>query len=99
MEAILASDCLTTYPDYNKSFHIYTDALKYQLGVAIIQNGHPIIYYSRKLTGAQQAYTTTEKELLEIVLYLNEYRGILYGAKIHVYTDHKNLTFQTISVE
>ena len=61
MKAILARDCLNGYPDYNLPFHIYTDASNYQLGAAIIQNGCPIAYFSRKLTGAQQAYTTAEK--------------------------------------
>ena len=44
-------------------------------------------------------YTTTEKELLAIVLCLNEYKRILYGAKIEIYTDHKNLTFKTLSIK
>ena len=70
MKAILASDCLNAYPDYSIHFHIYTNASNYQLGAAIIQNGRPIAYYSRKLTGAKQTYTTTEKELLAIFLCL-----------------------------
>ena len=60
MKAILENDCLKPYQNYNSPFHIYTDASKYQLVAAIIQNGHPIAYNSRKLTGAKQAYTTTE---------------------------------------
>ena len=40
-----------------------------------------------------------EKELLEIILSLKEYENILYGAKeIKVFTDHKNLTFKTLSI-
>jgi len=45
-------------------------------------------------------YTTTEKELLAIILCLKEYERILYGAKkIKIYTDHKNLTFKTLSIK
>ena len=44
-------------------------------------------------------YSTTEKELLAIVLCLKEYRKILYGGRITVYTDHQNLTFKTLSVQ
>ena len=99
MKAILASDCLNTYPDYNKEFFVYTDASDYQVGAAIIQDGRPIAYYSKKLENTQKHLAATEKELLAIVLCLKEYRKILYGAKITVFTDHRNLTFRTLSVQ
>ena len=70
----MVSDCINTYPDHNLPFHIYTYALKYQLGATIIQNGRLIAYWSKKLDDSQiQTYTTTEKELLSIILCLKEY--------------------------
>ena len=99
MKAILCADALNAYPDYSIPFHIYTDASDYQLGSAIIQNNRPIAYYSKKLTDTQRNYTTTEKELLAIVYCLKEYCKILQGGVVRVYTDHKNLTFNTLSVQ
>lgn len=98
-KAIIALDCINTYPDYDLPFDIYTDASDYQVGAAIIQNGKPVAYFSRKLTQSQLSYSTTEKEFLAIVLCLKEYQKILYGSVINVYTDHKNLTFKTLSVQ
>ena len=99
LKSVMAADCLNAYPDYNKPFKIYTDASNYQLGAAIIQEGWPIAYWSRSLQSNQLKYTTTEKELLAIILCLKEYERILYRAKIEIYTNHKNLTFKTLSIK
>jgi RNase H-like domain found in reverse transcriptase len=88
------------YPDFNKPFKIHTDASHYQLGAVISQEGKkPIAFYSRKLNPAQTRYTTTERELLGIVKTLKEYRNILLGQQIEVFTDHKNLVYKTFNTE
>jgi hypothetical protein len=62
------------------------------LGAVITQNNRPIAFFSRKLSGAQSKYTVTELELLVIVETLKEFKGMLWGQRLNVYTDHKNLT-------
>ena len=99
MKKILCRETILAYPDFSQPFIIHTDASHTQLGAVISQNNKPIAFYSRKLSDAQTRYTTTERELLAIVETLKEFRNILLGQQIIVYTDHKNLTCKSFNTE
>jgi hypothetical protein len=60
-----------------------------------MQDKKPIALYSQKLNTAQKRYTTTEREreLLLAIENCKEYKNILLGYPIIVFTDHKNNTF------
>ena len=96
---MLGREVLLAYPDFNALFEIYTDSSKLQIAAIISQKGKPIAFYLQKMNSAQQNYTTTEKELLSIVATLKEFRDILLGHHITVYTDHKNLTDNVFNTE
>ena len=81
---------ILAYPDYSNKFQIYTDALSRQLGAVITQNNTPIAFFSRKLSEAQQKYSITELKLLSIVEMLKEFRRMLWGQQIEIYTDPQN---------
>ena len=96
---MLSKQTLLTYPNFNKPFDIHTDASDTQLGAVISQENKPIAFYSRTLNNAQVNYTTMEKELLSVVEALKEYRNILLGHPIRIYTDHKNLTCDNFNTQ
>eukprot|EP00804_Cyclotella_cryptica_P029125 CCRYP_005290-RA/>CCRYP_005290-RA protein AED:0.63 eAED:0.47 QI:0/0/0/1/1/1/2/0/226 len=91
VKATIAHDVALAYPDYTQGFEIYTDSSKYQLGAVSTQNNRPLAFFSRKLIQAQQKYSVTKQELLAIVETLKEFKGMLWGQQMTVYTDHKNL--------
>ena len=54
MKAVMAADATMHYPDTKKPYHVYVDASDYQMGAAIMQDGKPFAYWSRKLNAAQE---------------------------------------------
>ncbi len=68
---------------------MYTDASATHLGSIITQSNRPLAFFSRKLSTTQQKYSVTEIELLAIVV--KEFKGMLWGQQMIVYTDHQNL--------
>ncbi len=90
VKATIAKDFVLAYPDYSKVFEIYTDASSKQLGVVITQDTRPIEFFNQKLSDAQHKYSFIEIELLAIVETLKEFKGMLWGQNINVFTDHTN---------
>ena len=80
-------------PDFTKPFEVHTDASIEGLGAALLQEGRPVAFYSRKLNSAERNYTTTEQECLAVLCALREWRCYLEGVPFTLYTDHQPLTF------
>ena len=91
VKATIARDVTLAYPDYSQGFEIYTDSSKLQLGTVMTQNNRPLAFFSLKLSPAQQKYSVTKQELLAIVEMLKEFKDLIWGQQITVYTNHKNL--------
>ncbi len=88
VKANIARDVVLAHPDYSKVFKIYTDASSKQLGAVITQDNRPIAFFSWKLSNTQCKYSVTKIELLAIVETLKEFKGMLWGQLIKVFTDH-----------
>ena len=96
---IVALNTLLTYPDFNETFKIHTNASAFQLGPVIIQKEKHMNFYSEKITDSQQQYKLIDKELISIVETLKEFKTILLGQKLIIYSDHKSFTCKYLNID
>jgi hypothetical protein len=80
-------------PKPSKIFTLQQDNIS-QFDAEVFLNNKPIAFFSRRLSKAQQHFTTTEKELLSIVECLKQFQGILQGYPINFF-----LTIKTWSTQ
>lgn len=93
----LTTKPVLAFPDYTKKFYISTDASNYAVGGYISNDppphDKPIEYFSKTLNPAQKNYSTTHKELLAIILAIEQFRHFIWGKPFVLYTDHQALTY------
>ena len=70
---IVARNTLLKYSDFNEAFKIHANVSTLQLGAVISHKVKLITFYSKTLTGSQQRYTVTWKELISIIEILKEF--------------------------
>jgi hypothetical protein len=95
----ITSEPVLAIPNTTGEFQIEAEASDYAIGAILsqLQDGkwHPIAYLSKSLSETQRNYEIYDKEMLAIMLALEEWRHYLIGAKeiFKVYTDHQNLQY------
>jgi len=82
-------------PDFSKPFVLETDASIAGFGAVLMQEGHPIAYLSKLLSGRNQGLSTYEKECMAILLAVDKWRCYLQHQQFGIKTDHKSLLFLT----
>ncbi|GFW17647.1 retrovirus-related Pol polyprotein from transposon 17.6 [Trichonephila clavipes] len=85
-------------PDFTKPFIIQCDASNLGKGVVLSQvyenEEHPIMFLSKKLSLAEQKYSTTEKECVAIIFAVQKLKCYLDGhQKFVIQTDHNPLVW------
>ena len=80
-------------PDFAKQFVVESDASGTGLGAVLMQDGRPIAYYSKALSGRALVRSTYEKELMAIVLSIHQWCNYLLGWWFRIRTDHKSLKY------
>ena len=82
-----------SYPDWTVTLTINTDASDKHLGAVISPNIKTIALLWIILSKIQCNYTTTEKDILVIVEFLEKLQVILFGYEINVFSYHKNMVY------
>ena len=90
---MVSVEILVSYPYWKLPFTVHTDASDKPLGDVISHYNKPIVFFYSNLSRPHHNYTTTDKELLVIVEFLKQFRGIIFSYEINAFSYHKNLVY------
>lgn len=75
-------------PNLTEPFQIDTDACELGVGAILSQEGHPLAYYSKKLSGVRQKASTYTRELWAVTDAVQKWRHYLLGHQFEIRIEH-----------
>ncbi|PKU75187.1 hypothetical protein MA16_Dca027667 [Dendrobium catenatum] len=89
----LSSTPTLALPDFHQAFEVECDASNVGIGAVLTQGGHPVAYFSEKLSDARRKYSTYGKEFYAIVRALQHWSHYLLSSEFVLFSDHEALRF------
>ena len=93
LKIALTSAPILRLPDFNKLFDVATDASGTGIGIVLLQDTHPVSYFSEKLNDAKGRYSNYDRELYAVVQALKFWRHYLLHREFTLFSDHDALCF------
>ena len=93
LKATVTSAPVLALLDFARSFVIECDASTHGFGAVLIQDKHPIAYFSRPVAPRHRSLAAYERELIGLVHTIRHWRPYLWGRRFTVRTDHYSLKF------
>jgi hypothetical protein len=87
----LATAPVLALPDFSIPFIVQTDASGHAMGAVLLQNDHPIAYFSRLFCPRLSKASTYIRELHAITCAVKRWRQYLLGHHFVIQTDHRSL--------
>ncbi|MCI44951.1 hypothetical protein A2U01_0066190, partial [Trifolium medium] len=87
----MSSAPVLSLPNFEERFILETDASGLGMGAVLIQQGHPICYYSKQFCPRLLQASTYVRELCAITSAVKKWRTYLLGNTFTIYTDQRSL--------
>jgi hypothetical protein len=79
LKTAVTSAPVLTMPDFAKLFTVECDASTFGFGAVLVQEGHPVAFFSRPVAPRHRSLAAYERELISLVQAVRHWRPYLWG--------------------
>ncbi|KAJ7949865.1 Ty3/gypsy retrotransposon protein [Quillaja saponaria] len=90
LKSAMVHTLVLALPDFSKTFEVETDASLTCIGAILSQVGHPLAFFSKKLSYKMPKASTYSRELFAIVQVVHKWRQYLLGRRFLILTNHRS---------